>query len=148
MSNTLGATMSRDLKPYIGRASGTAIWKLDTSATDDAGTAFQAYIKTKPLILAPIGQNVGVGQSILVAKALAGCTITQTLDRDYGLETRTSTALLTAEGSESRVIRKFEASDLSQAGAVQVQLGDGSAIASGAWVLDALELPIFPQEQR
>jgi hypothetical protein len=30
MSNTLGATMSSDLKPYIGRSSGTVIWKCDT----------------------------------------------------------------------------------------------------------------------
>jgi hypothetical protein len=149
MSNTLGATMSRDLKPYIGRASGTVIWKCDTTDTDDAGNAFQAYAKSKPLLVAPIGQNVGIGQSILVAKALSGCTITQTLDRDYGLETRTSTALLTASAAgETRVIKKFEASDLSQAGAVQVQLGDAAAIASGAWALDALMIPVISQEVR
>jgi len=147
-ANTLGASMSRDLKPYIGRASGTAIWKLDTSALDDAGTPFQAEIRTKPLPLAPLGQNVGVGQSILVAKAASGVTITQTLDRDYGLETRTSTASLSPAGSETRVIRKFEASDLSQAGTVQIRLGDAAAVATAAWALDALEIPIFPQEQR
>ena len=148
MSNTLGATMSRDLKPYIGRASGTAIWKLDdASALDDAGTSFQAYIKTKPLRLAQLGQNVGIGQSVMVAKTGDGITITQTLDRDYGLETRTSTALLTPEASETRVIRKFQASELAQAGAVQVQLGDGAA-QTGAWSIDLLEIPIIDQEWR
>ena len=126
---------------------GTVIWKLDTTDLDDAGTSFQAYIKSKPLRLAPIGQNVAVGQSIVVAKALSGVTITQTLDRDYGLETRTSTALLTASGSETRVIKKFEASDLAQAGAVQVQLGDGAA-QNGAWSLDILSIPVMDQEIR
>lgn len=147
MSNTLGATMSRDLKPYIGRASGTLIWKTDTTDLDDAGTTFQAYVKTKPLPVAPLGQNVQVGQSILLAKAASGVTITQTLDRDFGVETRTSTALLTADASETRVIKKFEASDLAQAGTVQVQLGDASAVANN-WVLDALSIPIIGQEQR
>lgn len=145
MSNTLGATMSRDLKPYIGRASGTAIHRLDTSALDDAGTAFQAYLKSRPLRIG-LGQNVSVGQSILVAKVATGVTITQTLDRNYGLETRTSTTSLTASGSETRVITKFEASDLAQAAAVQVQLGDASAVASAQWALDALEIPVVSQE--
>lgn len=148
-ANTLAAAMSRDLKPYVGRASGTAIWKLDdASALDDAGTSFQAYLKTKPLRIAPLGQNMGVGQSILVGKALDGVTITQTLDRDYGLETRTSSCLLTpTSAGESRVIKKFEASELAQAGAVQVQLGDAAA-QTGAWSLDLLEIPIFGQEFR
>ena len=147
MSDTLGATMSRDLKPYIGRASGTVIWKADTSDTDDAGTAFQAYVTTKPLPVAPLGQNVGVGQSVMVAKVGTGVTIQQTLVRDYGLESRTSTALLTAAGSESRVIKKFEASDMSGAGTLQVTLGDASAVAS-AWSLDALSIPLIGQERR
>jgi hypothetical protein len=128
MSNTLGATMSSDLKPYIGRSTGTAIWKCDTSATDDAGTAFQAYIKTKPVKVAVLGQNVGVGPTHLLAKA-SSATITQTIDRDYGLETRTSTVSLAAAASETRVLRKFEASAAAGAGTVQFQWGDGSALA-------------------
>lgn len=146
MSNTLGATMSQDLKPYIGQTDASAIWKCDTTALDDAGTAFQAYAKTKPLRLGLFGQNVAIGQSVLLAKAATGVTITQTLDRNYGLETRTSTVSLTADGSESRVIKKFEASDLAQAAAVQVQLGDSAAVATAQWALDALEVPVFQQE--
>ncbi len=144
--DTLGASMSFDRKPYIGRASGTAIWELDTSATDDAGTDFQAYVKTKPLDLGSLGQNFSVGQTVLTAKAATGVTITQTLDRNYGLETRTSTAVLTASGTETRVIKKFEASDLAQAAAVQISLGETTATDQALWSLDALEVPIMTQE--
>lgn len=147
MSNTLGASMSRDLKPYIGRASGTAIQKCDSSATNDAGTNFQAYVKTKPIPIAPLGMNAGVGQSHLLAKVGAAVTITQTLDRDYGLETRTATVLLTADASETRVLRKIEGSDFSQAGALQIQIGDAAA-ASNAWTLDALAIPCHTEDRR
>lgn len=148
MSTTLGATMSRDLKPYIGRASGTAIWKCDTSTTNDAGTNFQAYVKTRPVTQAsPLGMNVAIGQASLIAKAASGVTITQTIDRDFGLETVTATVLLTAAGSETRVFRKIEGSDMAGAGILQLQWGD-SAAASNAWTLDAVVAPMDQQELR
>lgn len=146
-SNTLGASMSRDLKPYIGRASGTAIQKCDSSATDDAGTTFQAYVKTKPLSVATLGLNIGIEQTTILAKAASGVTLTQTIDRDYGLETRTATVSLTAAGSESRVIKKIEGSDMSQAGAVQIQIGDASAVSNG-WTIDALSIPVRLEDHR
>ncbi len=146
MSNTLGASMSRDLKPYIGRASGTAIWKLDTAATDDAGTDFRAYVKTKPIALGSLGQNFAIGQTILTAFVTSGVTITQRLDRNYGAETRDSTVSLTAAGTETYVIRKFEASDLAQAAAVQILLGEMAATDQALWFLNTLEIPISEQE--
>ncbi len=146
MSNTLGATMSRDLKPYIGRASGTAIQKADTG-TDDAGTAFQAYVKSKPLAAAPLGTNAGLSDVQVLAKVATGVTLTLTVDRDYGIETRTSTVDLSAGASETRTLKKFEGSALAGAGTIQAQLGDGSA-ASNAWVLDALAIPVLQQERR
>lgn len=148
MSNTLGATMSRDLKPYIGRASGTVIWKLDTSTTNDAGTNFQSYVKTKPVTQASqLGLNVGIGQASLIAKAASGVTITQTIDRDFGLETVTATVSLTAAASETRVFRKIEGSDMAGAGVIQLQWGDAAA-ASNAWTLDAVVAPMDTQEIR
>ncbi len=147
MSNTLGASMSRDLKPYIGRATGTAVWKCDTADLDDAGTAFQAYVKTKPIAIATLGMNVGVGQTHLLARAASGVTITQTIDRDYGLETRTATCLLTAAGSETRVLRQIEGSDMSQAGTLQFQWGDATAVAN-SWTLEAASLPVHVEDRR
>lgn len=147
MSNTLAASMSSDLKPYIGRSTGTVIWKCDTADTDDATTAFQAYVKTKPIPVAPIGLNVGVGQTHLLAKVAAGVTITQTIDRDYGIETRTSTVLLTADASETRTVKKFEGSEMEGAGTLQFQWGDASALAN-AWTLDTAMLPVHTDERR
>lgn len=146
-ANTLGASMSRDLKPYSGYTSGTLIYKADTSNTQDANTSFQAYVKTKPIAAAPLGTNAGVSDALLLAEVGSGVTITLTLDRDYGLETRTSTVLLTASASETRTLKKFEGSAMSGAGTIQAQIGDGSALAT-AWVLDALVLPTTTQETR
>jgi hypothetical protein len=143
-SNTLAASMSRDLKPYIGRASGTAIWKLDTSTTNDAGTNVQAEITSRPIPIAPLGAKVGMGQSTLLAKAASGVTITQTLNRDFGAETRTSTVLLTPNASETRVIKKFEASEMAQADTIQVTLGDAAA-ASNSWTLDQWTAPVHTE---
>lgn len=147
-ANTVAASMSRDWKPYIGRATGTTILKCDTSTTNDAGTNFQAYVKTKPLLgTSVLGKNIGLGQASLVAKAAAGVTITQTIDRDFGLETRTATALLTADASETRVYRKIEGSDMAGAGVLQLQWGDAAA-ASNAWTLDAVVAPMSTEERR
>lgn len=146
-ANTLGAAMSRDLKPYMGRSSGTVIYKCDTTNTMDNATAFQATITTKPLRTGPPGTNIGVAESYLLAEANPNVTITQTLSRDYGLETRASTVGLTPDATETRVLKKFEASALSGAGTVHVTIGDGSALAQN-WVLDTLTIPITAQERR
>ncbi len=147
MSNTLGAAMSYDLKPYIGRSLGTAIQRCDTAATDDAGTTFQAYVKTKPIAIAPLGMNVGIGQTTILAKAASGVTITQTIDRDFGLETRTATVSLTPAASETRVIRKVEGSDMSQCGTVQLQWGDSAAV-SNTWTIDSIAIPVRTEDPR
>ena len=149
-ANTLGATMSRDLKPYVGRigtgVSGAVIWKEDTG-TDDAGTNFQAYAITKAYALQQ-GQNMGVLEdSYLTAETASGVTITLTLNRDFGLETTTATALLTASASETRVQQKFEGAAISQAGYLQFQVGDASA-ASNAWVLDSIATPLLHEGTR
>jgi hypothetical protein len=147
-SKTLAASMSRDLKPYIGRSSGTVIQSCDSATTTDAGTTFQAYVKTKPILPATsLGTNVGIGQTHLLAKTASGVTITQTIDRDWALETRTATVVLTAAASETRVLRKIEGSDMSQAGVIQIQIGDGSA-ASNTWTLDAIAIPVHSEDVR
>jgi len=135
--------------PYVGSSvTNNLILRCDEAAVwADNGTAYQSYIKTKPYALGGLGFNCAVGQSHLSAKAASGATITQTLDRDYGAETRTSTCSLTATGLETRVQRQFEGSDLAGAGVVQMQLGDASA-SSQSWTLDALMVPYTGHEER
>ena len=146
-SNTLGASMSRDLKPHIGRGTGTAIWKCDTTDLDDAGTDTQAFIKTRPILTTgQLGRKIGMHEPYMLAVTLANVTLTLTSDRNFSAETRTHTATLTAdEGSQTRVFKKFEGGEVGEADLIQVQLGDGAA-QEGAWSVDALVIPTEPQE--
>lgn len=145
-ANTLGASMSRDLKPYVGQTGAAVrLWKADTG-TDDNGTNFQAYVITKAIEPGGPGYNGGVGDSMLLAKAASGVTITDTITADYGIQTTTGTALLTAAGSETRVTVRLEGSALSgDVRFIQHQLGDASA-ASNAWTLDRLVTPLVKHE--
>jgi len=149
-SNTLGASMSRELKPYIGRV-GTGItvptvWKLDTG-TQDGSTNYQAYAKSKAFSIRP-GQQLGmIEDAYLLAETSSGVTITLTVDRDFGVETSTATAVLTAAGSETRKLVKIEGASVSQAGHVQFQIGD-SAAANNTWTLDGLVTPLLREGPR
>lgn len=147
-STTVGATMSRNLKPYIGQAGAVnRIWKCDTG-TDDAGTDFQAYVETRPETPAGLGTNVSVTDPILVAEAASGVTITVTPISDFGLaSTQAGTALLTAAGSETRVIKRVEGLQASGVGTIAYRIGDAAA-ADNAWTLDALQVTAHPQESR
>lgn len=141
-SNTIGASMTADLKPYVGRI-GPVISKCDTSDQTDEGTPFQSYITTRSLLpIERLGERVGVRETMLVAKAQSGVSIQQSIIKDFGVAAnQTDSVLLTAEGSESRVIRKFDGSMQADMGIIQIQLGDASAIAA-TWALDALMVPV------
>lgn len=145
-SGTVGATMTRDLKPYVGAAGSAAIWKTDTG-TQDAGANYQAYIKTKPYALVGLGRNARTQEVSLLAKTQSGVTLTLSLIRDFGLETRTSTVSLTAAASETRKQVRIEGSELAQAGVVELQIGDAAA-ANTTWTLDGLVVPIFEEQAR
>lgn len=146
---TLAAGARLNTQPWVGSSVTNSLLLRcdDTSAENDNGTPFQAYVKTKPYALGGLGFNCAVSQSHLTAKASDDVTITQTLDRDYGAEVRLSSCSLTPASVETRVQRQFDASDLAGAGVVQFQLGDYVAV-SNAWTLDALMVPYAQQEER
>lgn len=137
-SNTVGATMSRDLKPYIG-INGGGIYKADSTATDDAGTAFAAYVELPSKHLAGVHRRCQVFPSLVLGSA-GSQTLRLTLTRDYGVEERTFDTTMTAAGSETRVLKQFEASGMTDALCVKAKIGDDTA-RSNAWNLDALILP-------
>lgn len=146
-SNTLGATMSRDLKPYIGQSDATAtILKADTADLDDNGTTFRAYLRSRPYTPAGLSINFGLDDSYLVGEAASGVSIRLSVIRDMGAETRTSDVVLTAAGSETYVMKKFDACDLSGAWCAQMEIGDASAVAS-AWTLEGFTAPVAVQER-
>lgn len=148
-SNTVAASMSIDLKPYIGQFdANNRIWKCDSTATDDAGTTFQAYVDTKEYAPAGLGRNVKLMEPSLLAEVASGVTLTVTGRIDHGLRSDpTGTALLTASGSETRVQKKIEGFAGADAGSVSFRIGDASA-ASNGWTADALIVPFEPGANR
>jgi hypothetical protein len=133
-SNTVATTRSRKRVPYVGLTSGTTLLlRYDEAVTSDNGTAFQAYVTSGAL--AQETRAIELKRAYLRASAQSGVTIQQSFTRNFGDETnRTSTVLLTATGSQTDVLRKFEDAALQDGDAVQVTLGDASAVAS-AWQL-------------
>lgn len=140
-SNTPGATMSMDQKPYIGRPSAVTILKCDTADTNDNGTAFQAYVKTKSMLPAEmLGKRVEVKNAILVADALTGVSVRATLDRDFGFDVgSTSDVALTPQASEAKVLGLFSDLQQSDMGVVQAQIGDASAVSVLSWSFDQIQ---------
>jgi hypothetical protein len=141
-SNTIGTNNSRDLKPYIGITSAAAqLYKCDNpTISSDAGTLFQAYVLTKPYLLGGMGAYCTVGQGTLIGTATSfGLTITLTLIRDFGKESRTSSAVLITTGSETRVQQLFDAAGMAGAWAIQLKIGDAAPVANN-WRLDIVSV--------
>ena len=137
-SNTPGTSMSTDLKPYIGYPLASTLSKCDV-VTAGLGDSVQAYIQSGGLNLAPIRN--GITRSHLLAEASSappeGVTITQTFVRNFGDETnRTDTVNLAPSGSETHVLKAFDASSLQDAFIFQVRLGDASA-STGQWTFES-----------
>jgi hypothetical protein len=146
-ANTVGATMSRDLKPYIGQAGAVnRVWKCDSTATNDAGTDFQAYVDTKEY--GTLGTNHSLRDGVLIGQVASGVTLTVTARSDFALETSAAgTALLTAAASETRVQKRLEGLQTSGVGTFTLRIGD-SAAASNQWTVDAVLANVTEQESR
>jgi hypothetical protein len=136
---TLGASMSRALKPYIGQHGAVnRVWRCDDdSSTDDAGTSFQAYVETAYRGIG-LDRNGRTTEPRLVADAASGVTVRVTAKSNFGALTDvTSDILLTAAGSETIVRKKAEGLQQDEIEFLAYRVGD-SAAASNAWTLHAL----------
>lgn len=144
-SDTIGATMSRRLKPYIGYSGGTALWKCDTTSQTDNGTTFQAYLQSKSYAPWGIGHRGGLrGEPIVIAGVSAGTRIFVSLSRDEGIEVTTGIAKLSATSetqSETKVARYAEGAKLGGSISVSMMVGDAAPVAS-SWNLDAVMIPV------
>lgn len=149
-SNTIAAAMSRDLKPYLGSALvANKIYKADdASATDDATTAFQAYVITKPVEPGGVGMYGVVGNAELFGPVSNGVTIAVTVEADFDpANIATGSVSLSAQNTETRATRPVLETGFGQAGFVQYQVGD-SAPVSNAWQIDRLMVPVGSQQAR
>lgn len=139
LPSAFAAAMSRKFKPYAGDASVLARLD-DDSATQDLGVSFQGYATSGAFRLTPETRIKKLHRSYVLADVNAGVTVQQSLIRNYGAETRVSDALLTAIGSETRILKRFgnsgaNDSALADAFTFQVQLGDAAAQNVALWAL-------------
>lgn len=125
--------------PFAGGTAG--LFMCDTG-TRDGSTAFQGYTVSRPFTPAGLGHNATVGDPHLHAQASADTTIQVSVIRDFGAETLTATTSIAAAGTETRVQRRLEDLGMHDAGVIQMQIGDASAVDKG-WTLDAM---VFPYE--
>lgn len=140
-SDTIGASMSRNNKLYVGQAAGNnRLWKMETG-TDYAGTTFKGYVITADIEPGGEGYVGEVGDAVILAKAASGVTITDVVTADFGVASKTGTALLTAVGSETRVRPAILETGLNDVGFVNHQIGDAAATAN-TWTLERLIIPV------
>ena len=143
-SETVGASMSRKQKPYIGYTVSTAIWKADTSDLNDNGNSFKAYIYSKPYMPWGVGKKGGmVHDAHLIAATSQGASVTLTLIRDEGAESRdwmTSLDPVSDGKAETRVFPVFQGAMMQNCKSLAAQIGDIAPV-DVSWNLDALIMP-------
>jgi hypothetical protein len=137
-SNTLSATRSRVKVPYVSSVSAGTFLKYDESVNQDNSVSFQAYVTSGPRFVE--NAHVSLVQPYVMADAASAVTIRHRLIRNAGLETRDTTLTLTAEGSETIVLKKAEDAAMNDAWTLQVQLGDASS-ANVHWLLHQWRCP-------
>ena len=139
LPNTLGASMSVDLKPYLSLVTVSAtplVHKFDTGVAN-----VQATITTKAYEPGGPGFYGMVGDTELMAKATSGVTITDLVTADFGLQTATGSRSIAATASETRVTVRMEQTALGgDVRFIQHTIGDAAAT-SGSWTLDRLVMP-------
>lgn len=145
-SNTLGASMSRDLKPHVGLSTGTKILKCDTADLNDDGTTFQAYVDLPDTHFAGIDHLCEVGTPIVVG-SVGSHSLAVSMIRDYSEETRgPATVAMAAGDTETRTTKVVEGIETADAHAVRVRIGDSAAVASVQWRIDAVGIPVEVRE--
>lgn len=147
LPTTIGATMSRTLSPYYGDGT-TLIRGNSATATDDAGTGFQAFITSKAWALKPLQSKKMLYQAWLQATAADQVVIAQALTRNYGdlPDTDDRVSLSPGPNGETRLLRKFQDVSLADAFTFQTTLGDPDA-RSAAWTLDKWTAMVEVTEQ-
>lgn len=142
-SNTLGGSMSLDLKPYVGQVSAVnRLYKCNTG-TDDNGTKFQAYLTTKAYEATP-GFLTNVEDPVLLAQTANGVTVTDTVIGDFGAQMGSPQSVdlspISQNQSETRISKRISGAGVSGVQFVQHQLGDVKP-ASAPWTLERLVVP-------
>lgn len=144
-SDVVGASMGKMLKPYIGYSQSTQVWKCDSPAVDDAGTAFQAYVESKPSAPWGLGRVGGIKEDCkLIALASSGVEISLIINKNEGEESYQYNTDLNPINNQTTVFRKIDGStQISNMCVVRYRVGDAQATPS-TWNLTALIIPTEP----
>lgn len=147
-ANTLGATMSLDLKPYVGQKWTTSLpdgpcIKYDAdSVTTDRGALATTYVARVKTAAFPPG-GAGEGGSITRVYVLAkptNRTLGVDLVQGFGVETRPGVCVVpAASGTETRV-GPIVVDDTGFMGAYAELVVDDEGYGSTAWTVDAVGL--------
>lgn len=138
-SNTLAASMSRDLKPYIGTGvagSSAVLLKGDTGELDNS-TPYAGMVTLPEKHLAGLRTYCTVDQLMVLGSA-GPHTFSVIMHRDYGCEPRPSEVNMSAEtGDQTRSQKPIEAAFQADAKSIGARLGDVCPIGH-PWTLDAV----------
>lgn len=142
-TNPFGA----DLKPYVARYSTLAALRCDTTAQDDAGTAFQAYVDLPERHYAGLNHVSHVTGATMLGST-GSHSLRLTLTADYGAQpARTFDVPMAAQGTETRRRRVAEDAALADgATSFAARIGDATATAS-TWSIDAILLAVEPRQE-
>lgn len=147
-----GSGTSSALKPYLGHATATAIWKGDSSTSNDPTGGYAAHYFTKPYAVAGPMTQGGVTELALIANALNARSINVDLYGDFGnVGLRQFSVSLTASATETITIRpsadvtiyrRFEDAALTGMRTILFKVSDGNGITSTIWNVHALHVRV------
>lgn len=155
-ANTLGATMSLDLKPYVGQRWVTGLpdgpcikYDADGTYTDRGGNATTYIGRVKPGAFPPGGPGMkGRMTQAYVLGTCANRALALDVIEDFGARTRTGSATLPAvSGSSTRALVKVD-DDVRATDAMYLEIvldDDVTPASSAAWTVDAIGLRVKPE---
>lgn len=134
-----GVARSLTLKPFIALEGVAPVWRTDTG-DDDNGTAYTAWIVTKPYTAAGFQHQFQVKSGTLLAEAVAGAVIDVKVTKDFGLDTVTvQDVAMGPTGDETQVILPLPDLEFAELRTVQCEFKD-PAVPGTRWLLNALAL--------
>lgn len=144
-SKTLGTSMSRTLKPYIGSSTVATLLRGDSGLLDN-GAAYAGLVTLPEKHLSGLTRYSTVDQVIVTGSA-GPHTFQVQMSRDYGCETRTSDVTMSAEtGDQTRTQKTIEAAFQADAKSVGARIGDLCPTGE-PWTIDALVIQYEPKQE-
>lgn len=155
-SKTVGATMSRALKPYlIPNIADAQPRQFDADGVHSdviqSGTqGYRGYGRTKPYRVAGMGRYVGVSKALVL---MQGQTVQNTnfrvkAVRDFGVESRESTLTVPAATADiTHYPLRTEATEMAQAQTIQIEFGDADTTATSPWAMDGLTVRLQVEQE-